>query len=165
MAAEKKKGKPQKGPQGKKPFNEAALAQLTSSIDQKLNGKAAAGSDHKRKNPPSSNETGGEVRKRQRNSSSGPAKASPKGKNGARSGGMSDEKKALLDEILALGGDEEDLKLIEDIDSSDDEYVKDTKKPVDKKLKDELAALSKELGFAEYAPSEASEPEVEEEGS
>ncbi|KAG9253587.1 ribosome biogenesis protein MAK21 [Emericellopsis atlantica] len=163
MAAEKKKGKPQKGPQGKKPFNEAALAQLTSSIDQKLNGKAAAGSDHKRKNPPSSNETGGEIRKRQRNSSTGPAKASPKGKNGARSGGMSDEKKALLDEILALGGDEEDLKLIEDIDSSDDEYVKDTRKPVDKKLKDELAALSKELGFAEYAPSEASEPEVEDE--
>ena len=37
------------------------------------------------------------------------------------------------------------------------------KSPSTRKLKDELAALSKELGFAEYAPSEASEPEVEDE--
>lgn len=144
----KKGGKPQKGQKRGPSFNEDALAQLTSKIDQNLNGN-----DHKRKKPPTT-DSGAQDRKRQRNSSNGPSKPTPKSEKS--------EKETLLEEIRALGGDEEDLKLIEDIDSSDEEFVKDDKKPVDKSLKDELAAFSKQLGFSNYQPSEASEEEQEE---
>lgn len=134
--------KPNKGTKRGPSFNENALEQLTSKIDQNLNGN-----DHKRKKPPT-HDVSSQDRKRQRNSSNGPPKSAPKG-----------EKDSLLDEIRALGGDEEDLKLIGDIDSSDEELVMDDKKPVDKSLKDELAAFSKQLGFSNYQPSEASEEE------
>lgn len=139
----KKGGKPHKGAKKGSSFNEDALAQLTSKIDHSLNGN-----DHKRKKPPT-NDSGSQDRKRQRNSSNGPSKSVSKS-----------EKEALLEEIRALGGDEEDLKLIEDIDSSDEEYIKDDKKTVDKSLKDELAAFSKQLGFSNYQPSEASDEEA-----
>lgn len=64
-----------------------------------------------------------------------------------------------MEEIRALGGDESDLQLIKDVDSDSEDYVQDSKKPADKSLKDELAAFSKQLGLADYAPSEASEEE------
>lgn len=135
-------GKPNKGAKRGPSFNENALEQLTSKIDQNLNGK-----DNKRKKPPTT-DAGSQDHKRQRNSSNGPSKPTQKS-----------EQEALMDEIRALGGDEEDMKLIADIDSSDEEVVEGDKKPIDKSLKDELAAFSKQLGFSNHQPSEASEDE------
>lgn len=144
MAKPKQKGKGPRRSGGGLSFNEDALAKLTSRIDQGLN------NDHKRKKPPT-NASPAQTTKKQRNSDAAPAT------NGSKT-----DQEALLAEILALGGDEDDLELINGVDS-DDEVVGENKAPVDKKLRDELAALSKELGFAEIAPQEASEEEEEEE--
>ncbi|OAA64045.1 CCAAT-box-binding transcription factor [Cordyceps fumosorosea ARSEF 2679] len=147
MTKPKQKGKaPHRSGGGRGPsFNEDALEKLTSRIDQRL-----TENDHKRKRPPT-NASPTQTAKKQRNSDAAPKTNSSK-----------TEQEALLAEILALGGDEDDLELINGVDS-DDEVVGESKAPVDKKLRDELAALSKELGFAELAPQEASENEAEEE--
>jgi ribosome biogenesis protein MAK21 len=148
MAKPNQKGKGPKGPKspkGRKSLDENGSSQLTSKVDQGLNDSSTR-KDQKRKKPPTT-ESVPQDRKRQRNSGNGPPKSTAKG----------DDIAALLEEIRALGGDEEDLKLIQDVDSSDDEAVKGGKAPADKRLKDELAALSKELGLAEYQPSEASD--------
>lgn len=148
MAKPNQKGKGPKGhksPKGRRSLDENGLSQLTSKIDQSLNDSSSR-KDQKRKKPPTT-ESASQDRKRQRNSGNGPPKSTAK----------ADETAALLEEIRALGGDEEDLKLIQDIDSSDEEAVKGGKAPADKRLRDELAALSKELGLAEYQPSEASD--------
>jgi ribosome biogenesis protein MAK21 len=108
----------------------------------------------KRKQPPTKG-AGDQHQKRQRNS---------EGSTDDKKSGKIDEK-TLLEEIKALGGDESDLALIQGIDSDDEEYAQGSKdsKSVDKGLKDELAALSKQLGFAEVELSEASDEEEEEE--
>jgi ribosome biogenesis protein MAK21 len=126
-------------------FDNSALDNLTSTIDNKLG---------KRKQPPTKG-AGDQHQKRQRNS---------EGSTGDKKSGKIDEK-TLLEEIKALGGDESDLALIQGIDSDDEEYAQGSKdsKSVDKGLKDELAAFSKQLGFAEVELSEASDEEEEEE--
>jgi ribosome biogenesis protein MAK21 len=126
-------------------FDNSALDNLTSTIDNKLG---------KRKQPPTKG-AGDQHQKRQRNS---------EGSTDDKKSGKIDEK-TLLEEIKALGGDESDLALIQGIDSDDEEYAQGSKdsKSVDKGLKDELAALSKQLGFAEVELSEASDEEEEEE--
>lgn len=145
MAKSKQKGKGPRRSNGEPSFNEDALAKLTSRIDQSL-----TDNDHKRKRPPT-NASPAQTVKKQRNSDVAP-----------ETNGSKTDQEALLAEILALGGDEDDLELINGVDS-DDEVTNDTKAPVDKKLRAELAALSKELGFAELAPQEASEDEAEDE--
>lgn len=156
--ANKKKGKgaPRPDTNGAPMFSEEALANLTNKLDRTLNP-----GDHKRKNPPV--DTGAKQdQKRQRNSkgpSKGPSKEAPKG---ASAGG--DKKTTdmdLLAEIRALGGTEDDYDLINGIDSEDEEYTKDQKLPVDKKLREELAAFSKELGFANHVPEDATAEEDE----
>ena len=146
MAKPNNKSKTQRPKKGGPKLDESALTQLTSKIDQSLKSN-----DHKRKQPPT-NGASDQDRKRQRNSGGAPQKDSAK-----------PDRATLLQEIRELGGDEKDLELIEDIDSSDDELVLDTKQPIDRGLKDELAALSKQLGFATYQPPEASEEEEEDE--
>lgn len=143
-----KHSKKSKGPQRS---NENAarlqngMSQITSQIEAKLNGNP-----YKRKNPPT--EASGKPKQRkQRDSEAAPA-----------TNGSSDDKDALLAEIKALGGDEEDWRLINDV-ASDDEVTSGSKAPVDKRLKDELAALSKELGFSGIVPDDASDEEEEEE--
>ncbi|KJZ79088.1 hypothetical protein HIM_01239 [Hirsutella minnesotensis 3608] len=128
---------------GGKPFDENALAKLTSHIDQNLSVK-----DHKRKKPPT-NASSKQQTKRQR------ALGDNTPKNDAKN--SKDDEAALLAEIKALGGDEADLALINEIDSDDETYVKQSGQPVDKLLKQELAALSKELGFSNLKPEEAAE--------
>lgn len=144
MAKSKQKGKGPRRSSGGPSFNEDALEKLTSRIDQNL-----SENDNKRKRPPT-NASPAQTAKKQRNSDASPAT------NGSKT-----DQEALLAEILALGGNEDDLELINGVDS-DDEVVNESKAPVDKKLRDELAALSKELGFAGLAPQEASEEEEEE---
>ncbi|KAK0383302.1 hypothetical protein NLU13_9215 [Sarocladium strictum] len=141
----KKKGKgPRPAQNGV--FSEEALARLTSQLDHSLNS-----GDHKRKNPPGDGSAKQE-QKRQRNTKE-PAKGGDKKDTNANMD--------LLAEIRALGGNEDDFDLINGVDSEDEEYTKDQKLPVDKKLREELAALSKELGFAEHIPEDA-EPEEDE---
>jgi ribosome biogenesis protein MAK21 len=108
--------------------------------------------DHKRKRPPT-NASPNQASKKQRGAD---------GPSTKKNGSGSNDQEALLAEILALGGNEDDLELINGIES-DDEHVNESAAPVDKKLRDELAALSKQLGFADMAPQEASEDEDEEE--
>lgn len=141
MSKNKSKGK------GKRPshaaaLNEDTLAQLTSRIDQNLNDK-----DHKRKNPPTDASPAQKNKKQ---------KSAPKSLN-------SEDYQSLLAEVKALGGDEGDMDLIGGLDDSEDEYEQGNSAPVDKKLRDELAALSKELGFAELPAQADSEDEHAEE--
>ena len=141
MSKHVKKGKGPRRSQGglTQSLDDKSLSQLTSKIEQNLNGN-----DQKRKNPPT-NASSKNERKRRR-AENGPSDLSSNGDLGA-----------LLAEIKALGGDEKDLELIGEVDSADETYAEDTKRTVDKKLKAEIAALSKELGFAELEPDEASE--------
>lgn len=145
MSKQFKKGKGPRGPKEAKGFDENALSQLTSKIDQGLSGK-----ENKRKKPPT-DASSKQQQKRPRGSLDAPPKEAPKV-----------DRDALLAEIKALGGDEQDLDLINGVDSDDEEdYANDSKAPLDKKLRDEIAALSKELGLAEHVPSEADEDEDE----
>ncbi|KAM5383898.1 hypothetical protein ACJA88_003053 [Fusarium oxysporum] len=105
---------PSKKPKGKGPrssskgpnFDNSALDNLTSTIDKKLG---------KRKQPPTKANSD-QHQKRQRNS---------EGTSGEKSGKI--DEKTLLEEIKALGGDESDLALIQDIDSDDEEYTQGPK--------------------------------------
>ncbi|KAI0899396.1 CBF-domain-containing protein [Annulohypoxylon nitens] len=76
------------------------------------------------------------------------------------------ESSTLLDEIKALGGDEEDLKLVEDVNSEDEElYNGKGKKNADKGLRAELAKFAAGLGFDDVRPdseSEEADEDVEE---
>ena len=141
MSKHVKKGKGPRRSQGglTQSLDDKSLSQLTSKIEQNLNGN-----DQKRKKPPT-NASSKNERKRRR-AEDGPSDLSSSGNLGA-----------LLAEIKALGGDEKDLELIGDVESADETYAEDDKRTVDKKLKAEIAALSKELGFAEIEPDAASE--------
>ncbi|KAI2472162.1 CBF-domain-containing protein [Annulohypoxylon bovei var. microspora] len=62
---------------------------------------------------------------------------------------------SLLDEIKALGGDEEDLKLVEDVNSEDEELDNGKgKKNADKGLRAELAKFASGLGFDDVKPDD-----------
>ncbi|KAI1419732.1 CBF/Mak21 family-domain-containing protein [Xylaria sp. FL1777] len=64
----------------------------------------------------------------------------------------------LLNEIKALGGDEDDYKLVGDIDSEDEAVDNQTgSKDVDKLLRDELASFAASLGFDQVEQDAASE--------
>ncbi|KAF4451036.1 hypothetical protein F53441_5935 [Fusarium austroafricanum] len=142
--------KPTKKTKGKGPrnslkgsgFDNNALDNLTSTIDKKLG---------KRKQPPTK-AAGDQYQKRQRNS---------EGSSNEKSDKI--DEKTLLEEIKALGGDESDLALIQDIDSDEEEYTQGPKdsKAVDMSLKNELAAFSKQLGFEKVEMSEASDRDEE----
>ncbi|EMT66749.1 Ribosome biogenesis protein MAK21 [Fusarium odoratissimum] len=124
--------KPSKKPKGKGPrssskgpnFDNSALDNLTSTIDKKLG---------KRKQPPTKANSD-QHQKRQRNS---------EGTSGEKSGKI--DEKTLLEEIKALGGDESDLALIQDIDSDDEEYTqgpKDSRAGVDDDDSEEEQAVA-----------------------
>lgn len=144
MSKNKSKGKGKKPAQPANSLSEDTLAQLTSRIDYNL-----AAKDNKRKNPPTEDS---------------PAQSSSKKQKAALGKALSKEDyETLLAEVKALGGDEQDMDLIGGVDDSEDEYDQGASEPVDKKLKAELAALSKELGFAELQPeADEEEPEADE---
>jgi ribosome biogenesis protein MAK21 len=151
-------------------FDETALAQLTNKIDKTLSKSTDDGAKGKRKrqdgpaNAPKAKkrqlvETAPETSQRK---SGGSGKPKP--------GKMS--KEALLEEILALGGDEDDLDLIANIDSDADEDEPkpkpkvDNEAPVGKKFKDELAKFASSLGFDQLpADEDIEDAEEDERGS
>ncbi|KAL7628240.1 RNA-binding ribosome biosynthesis protein mak21 [Parahypoxylon ruwenzoriense] len=140
-------------------FDEVALSKLTAKIDNKLAeskknpGKNDQGKrkrdqtvdyiqspPNKRKN--TSNSNGSDKKNNAKPKTQKPAPASKKA-----------DSSTLLDEIRALGGDEEDLKLVGDI-NSDDEEIDDGKgkKNADKDLRAELAKFAAGLGFENVSP-------------
>ncbi|PHH63709.1 hypothetical protein CDD81_5581 [Ophiocordyceps australis] len=137
--------KPSKKPHGPRaPSNgkEAkpqGFAQLQSKIESSLSNSELK---KKRKKPPTSASEKPEP-KRQRATPGAPSKSLTR-----KNTKVDKHQEALLAEIKALGGDESDLKLINDVDSDDEVEAPDAKHKIDKRLKDELAALSKDLGFA-----------------
>ncbi|KAI1170253.1 CBF/Mak21 family-domain-containing protein [Nemania sp. FL0916] len=75
-------------------------------------------------------------------------------RNGAKPGNLS----SLLDEIKALGGDEEDFKLIGNIDSDDEDINNQTgTRDADKLLRAELASFAAGLGFDQVQQDSAGE--------
>jgi ribosome biogenesis protein MAK21 len=140
-------------------FDEPALEKLTSHIEQNLT--SSTGNQQKRKKPPTVGDNDNsdikQNRKRQRNASDRPSRPKKIDKGAKR---HVNEKDILLAEIKSLGGDEKDLELVEGIDSDEDQ-AQSVKLQIDEKLKAELAKLSRELGFADHQPSEASEEEEE----
>ncbi|KAH6660217.1 CBF/Mak21 family-domain-containing protein, partial [Truncatella angustata] len=68
----------------------------------------------------------------------------------------------LLDEIRALGGDEQDLELVDGLESEDETFGEDAKsKTLDKGLEAELAKFALGLGFEKVQPPEADEDDAQ----
>ncbi|KAI1821921.1 CBF/Mak21 family-domain-containing protein [Xylaria intraflava] len=165
------------------PFDETALSKLTAKIDSQLSQVNKSESKHskgKRKldqsadtaQPPAKkrnqqakpdqiqkNKLDAKPNAKPRNTKlhSRPKNHQPNAQSINKSNGQSREhhgkENFLLDEIKALGGDEDDLKLVGNIDS-DDETVNDktSSKDVDKSLRAELASFAAGLGFAQVEP-------------
>ncbi|KAG6006285.1 hypothetical protein E4U21_007167 [Claviceps maximensis] len=152
MPKPQKKGKGPQVQKGRQSFDKNSLAELTSKIDQNLSSH-----DHKRKNPPTNAGIQKEQKRRRQSDQIEPRKA--------QAGQEKVDQDALLAEIKALGGDEQDLELINGVDSDDETGAKASTGRIDKTLKDDLFALTKELGFSNLAPEVTieSEPEEEEE--
>lgn len=74
-----------------------------------------------------------------------------------------DDRAALLEEILALGGTADDLDLVADALSDDDDVVHESNDPLDKSLRDDLARFVGDLGLAQsLADDEGTASEDEE---
>jgi ribosome biogenesis protein MAK21 len=88
--------------------------------------------------------------------------------NGSRAanpqnGNTKDEKELLLQEILALGGSEEDLQLVADALSDDEDLDAGSSAPPDKSFRADLAKFVAGLGIDTKAGGDASEPESSQE--
>jgi ribosome biogenesis protein MAK21 len=164
-------------------FDDNALSKLTAKIDQKLSetkqGPKKKQSQRSLKSPQSKPDL---KRKRQddkpehaakkrteepkRNFKDKPDKknksANKKGPKSTQNGTSSNN--VLLDEIRALGGDEQDLELVGDVDSEDETLGSDTKgNKLDKALQAELAKFASGLGFDKAQPEVAEEDEQDDE--
>ncbi|RYP08059.1 hypothetical protein DL764_002136 [Monosporascus ibericus] len=167
-------------------FDQAALSKLTTKIDSKLaqsqtkaggsgNRKEYGKKKRKQSSDQGSHSADAPVNKRSRyerkrwNDEGNPT--TPKtASSGTTKNSSGVDIDVLLGEIKALGGSEEDLKLIENIESDDDGVfderndVSATGNGADGKLRAELARFAAGLGFEELAPDFAateSEPEVQ----
>lgn len=135
------------------PLNEQLLTALTAKIDKSL-GKGdkedAAKKSKKRKHPVEGASASPRQRKKQSHGHLDAGKESIAKAESKTGGALS--RSALLEEIRALGGDEEDLKLIEDIDSDQDRAseVDDAESAVDVKLQSDLLAFAAQLGLQDY---------------
>jgi ribosome biogenesis protein MAK21 len=169
--APKKGGK--KGGAQPKTFDEGALASLTAKIENKLGGQADTVYSKKEAMP--NHDQGAGKRKRQ----DGPAPDGAKGPKAKKRHTDDAEKPAkpakqtktssatLLEEIRALGGDEDDLELVANLDS-DAEEGGSMPKPkdsddVDDAFKSELAKFAASLGLENLRPEDEGEEEEEEE--
>ncbi|KAI1375579.1 CBF-domain-containing protein [Hypoxylon crocopeplum] len=144
-------------------FDDTALSKLTAKIEGKLSeskksqGKKDQG---KRKRdqtadsvqqPPNKKKNTAKLNGNKNNN------AKPKSQEPTASAGKANSK-TLLDEIKALGGDEEDLKLVGDVDSEDEELSNEkSKKNADKGLQAELAKFAAGLGFDNVRPESGAE--------
>lgn len=171
----KKRSKAQNG--AKPVFDEAALSNLTAKIDTDLtNPKPKSNSKYQKQKderPAKRKRSENDVKdatpnKRQaQEPKSRPAKTPKENKT------PKDKKAELLQEILALGGDENDLDIIAGVDSDVEEgqeaKPKEAPSEMDKSLKNELAKFAAGLGFEKVRDEDAAtddadddEEEVEE---
>ncbi|KAK1778856.1 CBF/Mak21 family-domain-containing protein [Copromyces sp. CBS 386.78] len=144
------KGPRQRKRKGTAPaFDEAALAQLTEKIDKTLAGADTDQQPSPKRKRPNTTEDDRDAKRRQ--------KTLVGTKEGQQDRPRKDQshnttKEVLLEEILALGGNEDDLELVANIDS-DNEDGPGTKsasapeKSLDKSFQDELAKFALSLGF------------------
>jgi ribosome biogenesis protein MAK21 len=153
-----KKTKPKTRETAKPGFDETALAQLTSKIDQSL---GDAGKQHhtKRKRQRDNDDEHASKRHHTHPSRHNPRRESTGGPNNR-------QPPNLLDEILALGGNEDDLELVANVDSGDEgggapRQKASSEAVVDKSLKDELALFASSLGLNKFRTHE--DPETDEE--
>ncbi len=171
------RNKQQKNKGPRTSFDETALANLTAKIGKNLDIPGDDGRSGKRKR-----QDGGAgaplPKKRQvETETSEPRKNGRKGGKGKK-GAVKLTRSELLEEIRALGGDEEDLDLVTGIDSDVEDGApksKPTEAQVDDSFKNELAKFASGLGFQnlpqeddaatddEIAQQEANEEEQEEE--
>ncbi|KAI6087047.1 CBF-domain-containing protein [Hypoxylon rubiginosum] len=148
-------------------FNDAALSKLTAKIESKLiepkKNQSKKEQDKKDQGKRKRDQTADIVQppSKKRNNTSKPngnkdnAKSKPPKPNGAP---VKDTSNPLLDEIRALGGDEEDLKLVEDVDSEDEGLQNEEEnKNTDKGLRAELAKFAAGLGFDNVQPESGTE--------
>ncbi|TLS22665.1 uncharacterized protein PpBr36_05929 [Pyricularia pennisetigena] len=128
-----KAGKKAKASNNTPAFDEKALLQLTNKLDQSLSKTA---DDQSRPGK----------RKRQDDHEK---RAKPKKRpSDAHGNGDQDKNAMLLEDIKALGGDENDLELVVGIDSdAEDGAEKSTERPLDDGFKSELAKFASALGF------------------
>ncbi|KAI0484742.1 CBF-domain-containing protein [Xylariaceae sp. FL0804] len=164
--SDKSQGKTAKGKPKLDPTADAAQLPPAKKLggSDKSQGKTAKG---KRKldptadaaQPPPSKKRSQEGKKRVEKGGKGPD--STKKPNGSKQAPHADGSNNLLDEIKALGGDEEDYKLIGDIDSEDESLdAPKGKGGADKGLQAELAKFAAGLGFEKVKPEEP-ESEIE----
>jgi ribosome biogenesis protein MAK21 len=151
-------------------FDEAALSQLTAKLDHTLHGPGASAAQPSSEPP---------VDERKQSRKRKAPKGEEDGSRGKKSRGAKAEKfssEELLAEIRALGGDEEDLALIADVESGGEgdqgeTYEAPAAPQIERGLQEELAKFASSLGFQDVAPdvddetseSEQEEPEAEEE--
>ncbi|GJC91788.1 CBF/Mak21 family protein [Colletotrichum higginsianum] len=139
-------------------LNDQSLSSLTAKIEKNLSNPSKVDDskkNKKRKHASDEPSTSHHQRKKQAHARENPthdgkaAQTKPKGKKG---GPLTRDD--LLEEIRALGGDEEDLKLIGDVDSDQEETAGEaasiSNDPVDGKLQNELAAFAAQLGLQQY---------------
>ncbi|RYP15808.1 hypothetical protein DL765_005477 [Monosporascus sp. GIB2] len=168
-------------------FDRAALSKLTAKIDSKLaqsqtkaggSGSRKGHGNKKRKqshdrdshstDPPPNKRSRDERRRRK---DGGKSTKSNMVSSGTTKNSSDIDIDVLLGEIKALGGSEEDLKLIENIESDDDGVFEErndlsaTGDHADSKLRAELARFAAGLGFEKLAPDfAAAESESEAQG-
>jgi ribosome biogenesis protein MAK21 len=168
-------------------FDEKALSALTAKIEEGL-GKnktpqqlANSSSGNHKKGKPGNVRRDSDPKAKSRSEQNrgtkrdaqGKVKAAGEGKADKNSremkhkrGTTKDAREVLLQEILALGGTEEDLDLVAGAASDDEDVSGDKMSAQDKSLKKELARFVAGLGIEGASVEDASEPEaeVEEEG-
>ena len=157
-------------------FNEQALSALTDTLDKKLGkdtalpqtgltvnkkqGKKSNGAPLSGSKNPRGIETGrGTKRDAQGNAKAADNQSQSKTK---KNNGGEDGRSTLLQEILALDGTEEDLNLLENAASDNEDLVTEDSKSLDKSLQKELAKFAASLGIEAQVIEDASEPEDEE---
>ena len=143
------RNKQQKNKGPRTSFDETALANLTAKIGKNLDNPGDDGRSGKRKR-----QDGGAgaplPKKRQvETETSEPRQNGGKGGKGKKNAGKL-TRSELLEEIRALGGDEEDLELVTGIDSDQEDGApksKPAEAQVDDSFKNELAKFASGLGF------------------
>lgn len=160
-------------------FNDAALSKLTAKIDSKLaESKKTKGKDDTGKRKREQTADTAQPPPKKRNAPKSKPNSKPGSKPSSKPNGDNAKSKprkertseaasvdVLLQEIKALGGDEDDLKLVGDIDSDDEEINNHKEKNADKSLRAELAKFAAGLGFEKVNPEstiEESEANVDE---
>jgi ribosome biogenesis protein MAK21 len=164
-------------------FDEKALSALTEKIEKGFGkskaphqlGSASNGNQKNTKpgngqpdTDPRVKTTKSEQKRGTKRDAQGNVKAAGKGKNEKNSreskhktGDGKGDREALLKEILALGGTEEDLDLVAGAASDDEDVGGNDTSAQDKSLKQDLAKFVAGLGIESAAVEDASEPEAE----